>query len=238
MQPSHSAAVELYWIPLGAGGHSVRFNGRVFEAVAAASQHRRRCDLYHAALVVDLDGDRYTIELAPSPNADEASRGVVATGAVASRHAGRFRLFRYEVRSWRGGSIPDLGEAVGGPRRLSDDRQVARRLLDLVTTVPTPVWGRDELKTGEMWNSNSMTAWLIAATGISTDPLRPPPGGRAPGWDAGLEAARRARRANADTLMGPDSSRARRNASAHASSGHTIRPTSEASRTRLRRERG
>ena len=191
MQTSHTAAVELYWIPLGAGGHSVRFNGRVFEAFAAAIQHRPRCDLYHAALVVQLDGDRYTIELAPSPNADEPSRGVVATGAVGSARAGRFRLFRYEVRCWRGGSIPDLGEAVGGPRRLGSDCRVARRLLGLVTTVPTPVWGRDELKTGEMWNSNSVTAWLIAAAGLPTDLLRPPPGGRAPGWDAGLDVAHR-----------------------------------------------
>ena len=109
MQTSQTAAVELYWIPLGAGGHSVRFNGRVFEALEAARRHRRRCDLYHAALVVELDSDRYTIELAPSPNADEASRGVVATGAVGSRHAGRLRLFRYEVRCWRGGRFPDLG---------------------------------------------------------------------------------------------------------------------------------
>jgi hypothetical protein len=191
MQTSNTSVVELYWIPLGAGGHSVRFNGQVFEVIAAASQHRRRCDLYHAALVVGLDGDRYTIELAPSPNADEASRGVVATGAVGSRHAGRWRLFRYEVRCWRGGSIPDLGDAVDGPRRLSSDPQVARRLLTLAATVPTPVWGRDELNTGEMWNSNSMTAWLIAATGLSTDLLRPPPRGRAPGWDAGLEVAHR-----------------------------------------------
>jgi hypothetical protein len=191
MQTSNTSAVELYWIPLGAGGHSVRFNGQVFEAIAAASQRRRRCDLYHAAVVVELDGDRYTIELAPSPNADEVSRGVVATGAVGSRHAGWLRLFRYEVRCWRGGSIPDLGDAVDGPRRLSSDPQVARRLLALVATVPTPVWGRDELKTGEMWNSNSMTAWLIAATGLSTDLLRPPPRGRAPGWHAGLEVAHR-----------------------------------------------
>jgi hypothetical protein len=191
VQTSNTSAVELYWIPLGAGGHSVRFNGRVFEAIAAASQRRRRCDLYHAALVVELDGDRYTIELAPSPNADEASRGVVATGAVGSRYVGRLRMFRYEVRCWRGGSIPDLGDAVDGPRRLSSDPQVARRLLTLAATVPTPVWGRDELKTGEMWNSNSMTAWLIAATGLSTDLLRPPPRGRAPGWDAGVEVAHR-----------------------------------------------
>ena len=29
-------AVDLYWLPLGAGGHSVRLNGIVYEAVAAA----------------------------------------------------------------------------------------------------------------------------------------------------------------------------------------------------------
>jgi hypothetical protein len=166
-------------------------NGRVFEAIEAARRHRQRCDLYHAALVVGLNDDRYTIELAPSPNGDGASRGVVASGAVGSRYAGRFRLFRYEVRCWRGGSIPDLADAVGGPRRLSSDPAVARRLLDLTATVPTPVWGRDELKTGEMWNSNSVSAWLIASAGVPTDLLRPPPRGRAPGWHAGLEAARR-----------------------------------------------
>ena len=191
MQTSRTAAVDLYWIPLGAGGHSVRFNGRVFEAVVAARQHRERCDLYHAALIVELDGDRYTIEIAPSPDADEASRGVVASGAVGSRHAGWLRLFRYEVRCWRGGSIPDLAEAVGAPCRLTSDPRVARRLLDLVARVPTPVWGRDELKAGEMWNSNSVIAWLIAAAGLPTRQLRPPPGGRAPGWFAGLDVARR-----------------------------------------------
>jgi hypothetical protein len=191
MPASHSTRVELYWIPLGAGGHSVRFNGRVFEAIDAARRHRRRCDLYHAALVVELEGDRFTIELAPSPDADEASRGVVGTGPVGTRYASRLRLFRYEVRCWRGGSIPDLGDAVGGPRLLSSDPRIARRLVELPRTVPRPVWGRDELRAGEMWNSNSMTAWLIAAAGLPTDRLRPPPGGRAPGWDAGLEVARR-----------------------------------------------
>jgi hypothetical protein len=188
---SREAAVDLYWIPLGAGGHCVRFNGRVFEAIAAAHQHRRRRDLYHVALVAELDGEGYTIELAPSPNADEASRGVVGTGAVGSRHAGRLRMFRYEVRCWRGGTIPDLGEAVGGPRRLTAEPRVARRLLDLVATVPRPVWGRDELKAGEMWNSNSMIAWLVSAAGLPTGRLRPPGNGRAPGWHAGLEVARR-----------------------------------------------
>jgi hypothetical protein len=193
MQTSQTAAVDLYWIPLGAGGHSVRFNGRVFEGIAAARQHRQRCELYHAALAVELDGEDYAIELAPSPNADEASRGVVATGAVGNRYAGCLRIFRYEVRCGRGGSIPDLADAVGGARRLTTNPRGARRLLDLVAAVPMPVWGRDELKAGEMWNSNSMIAWLISSAGLSTDHLRPPAGGRAPGWHAGLAVARRSR---------------------------------------------
>ena len=195
MHTSRTTAVYLCWIPLGAGGHCVRFNGRVFEALAAAREHRHRCDLYHGALVVVLGGDRYTIELAPSPDADEAGRGVVATGPVGSRHAGWLRLFRYEVRCWRGGSIPDLAAAVGSPCWLSSDPRVARRLLNLVAAVPTPVWGRDELHTGEMWNSNSATAWLIATAGLPTALLRPPARGRAPGWRAGLEIARRTRSA-------------------------------------------
>jgi hypothetical protein len=195
MGTATAAAVDLYWIPLGAGGHCVRFNGQVFEAIAAARQHRQRRDLYHAALVVEVDGGRYTIEITPSPNADEANRGVVGTGAVGSRWIGWLRLFRYEVRCWRGGSIPDLGYAVGGPRRLTTDARVARRLIDLAAAAPRPVWGRDELRAGEMWNSNSMIAWLIATAGLPTGLLRPPPHGRAPGWDAGLQVARRSERA-------------------------------------------
>lgn len=189
-----SAAVDLYWIPLGAGDRCVRFNGRLFEAIESARRHRSRCDLYHSALVVELDGERYTIEVTPSPDADSASRGVVGTGAVGCRLAGRLRLFRYEVRCWRGGSIPDLGAAAHDPPRLSGDPRVARKLVDLVPQVPRPVWGRDEFQTGEMWNSNSVVSWLIAVAGLPTDRLTPPPHGRAPGWDAGLEVARRPRR--------------------------------------------
>src|SRR5688500_301642 len=185
------AAVDLYWIPLGAGGHSVRFNGKIYEAFAAARQHRAPCDLYHAALVVELAGDRYTIEIAPSPNADEASRGVVASGAVGSRYASWLRLFRYEVRCWRGGSIPDVAGSVGGRHRLSTDPRIARRLLGVAPTVPTPVWGRDELGAGEMWNSNSVVSWLLARAGVDIQQMQPPYRGRAPGWNAGLVVARR-----------------------------------------------
>jgi hypothetical protein len=118
MASMSSATVALYWIPLGAGGHCVRLNGRIYEALVAARERRRRCSLYHAALVIEVDGERYTVEIALSPDADEASRGVVGTGAVGSRRLGRLRLFRYEVRCWRGGSIPDLAYAVGGSCRM------------------------------------------------------------------------------------------------------------------------
>jgi hypothetical protein len=186
-----TASVELYWIPLGAGGRSVRFNGRVFEAIAAACQRRPRCDLYHAALVVSLDGQRYALELAPAFGGSRASRGVVKTGAVGSRLLGWSSLFRYELRCWRGGTIPYLGFAVGGPQTLTSDPLTASRLLDGVARVPTAVWGRDELHAGEMWNSNSVVAWLIATAGIGTDALHPPRGGRAPGWGAGITVASR-----------------------------------------------
>ncbi|HEY6692225.1 MAG TPA: hypothetical protein VI006_05200 [Solirubrobacteraceae bacterium] len=199
MPAFRAAAVDLFWIPLGAGGHSVRFNGRVFEAVEAARHRRPRCDLYHAALVVELDGDRYTIEVAPSPDVDEASRGVVGTGAVGSRYLGWMRLFRYEVRCWRGGSIPDLTFAVRPQRTLTTDARIARLLLELVPAVPRPVWGRDDFGAGEMWNSNSVVAWLIATAGLPTGRIGPPSRGRAPGWSAGLHVARRSGTAGAGT---------------------------------------
>jgi hypothetical protein len=188
---AHPSAVDLYWIPLGAGGHCVALNGRVFEAIDAAHRRRPRCALYHAALIVTHDGEPYTIELAPAWGTKEPARGVVRTGAVGSRQLGRCRLFRYELRCWRGGSIPDLQYAIGPARRLSTDPAIARRLLESVTEVPAAVWGRDELRAGEMWNSNSVIAWLIARAGIPAEAVAPPAGGRAPGWQSGLAVAAR-----------------------------------------------
>jgi hypothetical protein len=186
-----TAAVDLYWLPLGAGGHFVRLNGRAYEAVTARLHRRSACDLYHSALQIELPEGTYVIEQTPVTDLSGEQRGVVAEGAVGSRWAGRFRIFRYEIRLWLGGHIPDVAEAVDSPRRLTIDEDRARRVLDVIPHIPTPVWGRDELGTGEMWNSNSVIAWLIAAAGIATDDLRPPPGGRAPGWQAGLVVARR-----------------------------------------------
>jgi hypothetical protein len=157
----------------------------------ARLERRDRCDLYHSALEVRVPEGRFVIEQAPIRPSDGAERGVVAEGPVAARAAGRFRLFRYEVRRWRDGIIPDIAEAVESPHRLSDDPDCARRLLALVPQVPTPVWGRDELRAGEMWNSNSLISWLIARGGLDVESIQPPLGGRAPGWRAGIVMARR-----------------------------------------------
>jgi hypothetical protein len=159
--------------------------------VASRLGRRPPCDLYHSALEVRIPEGRFVIEMTPILDNDGQDRGVVAEGAVGSRWAGRFRIFRYEVRRWYGGIIPDVNEAVESPRRLTDDPDVAQRVLDLVADVPTPVWGRDELGAGEMWNSNSLTSWLIARCGLPAEPIHAPAGGRAPGWHAGLVVARR-----------------------------------------------
>ena len=187
-----SSAIDLYWLPLGAGGHFVRLNGRIFEWLAARLEHRDRCDLYHSALDVHVPEERFVIEQAPAWG-EGGERGVVAEGAVGTRVAGRLRLFRYEIRRWRDGVIPDISEAVESPQRLSDDADRARRLLELVPHVPTPVWGRDELQTGEMWNSNSLISWLITRSDLDVESVNRPVGGRAPGWSAGIVVAKRQR---------------------------------------------
>ena len=186
------AGVDLFWLPLGAGGHFVRLNGRVFEAIVARLEKRTTNDLYHSALAVRVPDGEFVIEMAwPIPDGNGVLRGVVAEGAVGTRRARSLSIFRYEVRRWRDGVIPDLDEAVESPQRLTDDPLLAQRIFELVPEVPTPVWGRDELRTGEMWNSNSLISWLIARSGVGVDAVHPPAGGRAPGWRAGVVLARR-----------------------------------------------
>ncbi|GGC55191.1 hypothetical protein IEU95_08935 [Hoyosella rhizosphaerae] len=183
------ASIDLYWLPLGAGGTVVRWNGRLYEALSARRNHRPTADLYHAALLVTEHGHTFSIEMGPVWNLKEAQRGVVRVGPVGARWLGRFRLFRYEIRCWRDGRIPDLAEAVDGPRRVSTDEVHAATILKLVHSAPTLTWGRDELQVGDMWNSNSLVSWLLARTGLDTSAITPPENGRAPGWDAGLALA-------------------------------------------------
>lgn len=181
----------LLWLPLGAGQPVVERSGRAYERLCAWRDARAPLALYHAALEVTTPTARYAIELAPVPDRDGRARGVVGEGAVGSRWLGGLRWFRYELRCWRDGVIPDRDLAGTEPRRLSEDPERVARLLGLLPAVPHPVWGRDELGLGEMWNSNAAVSWLLATSDLLTPTTRPPPGGRAPGWDAGVALAAR-----------------------------------------------
>jgi hypothetical protein len=191
MSSTQSAAVTLYWIPLGSGGHVVRWNGKLYEAIRARIEHRSPLALYHSALSLVLGERSYAIEVTPIPDEFGVRRGVVGTGPVGSRWLGRLRIFRYEVRCWSEGEIPDSADPETQIVTVSDDSDVAQRVLESLPDVPTPVWGRDELSTGDMWNSNSVVSWALAVAGVDVEKLQLPAGGRAPGWDAGVEVAHR-----------------------------------------------
>jgi hypothetical protein len=184
-----AASVDLYWLPLGAGGHVVRWNGRIYERWSAWREHRPPSDLYHSGLMVSADEITYAVEMGPVWNVSDSGRGVLCEGPVGSSQLGRLRAFRYEVRCWPGGHLPDVAEAVASPVRVTDDPATVTALLEVLKQVPPLVWGRDELGTGDMWNSNSVVAWALARTGHDMNSIRPPTGGRAPGWRAGLVLA-------------------------------------------------
>ena len=110
------AWVDLYWLPLGAGGWFVRTNGRLYERLSAWRGHRPSSDLYHSALMVRADDVTYAVEMGPVWNVADDDRGVLCEGPVGSYGLGRLRPFRYEVRCWAGGRIPEVtllfGEAL------------------------------------------------------------------------------------------------------------------------------
>ncbi len=187
---SAPASVEILWIPLGAGQRVVKWSGRIFEALVAAVEHRDRADIYHAALRVTVPEGTYVIEMAPIRDDRGNERGVVAEGAVGMKWLSRFRLFRYEIRCWLAGVIPDANEATKTICVRIDIEQ-ARLLLELLPSVPRGVWGRDQLNADDMWNSNSVVSWLLTRGGVDLAEMSLPPGGRAPGWSAGIVAASR-----------------------------------------------
>ena len=170
------ASVDLFWLPLGAGGHVVRWNGWLYERWAARRENREPEALFHCGLMLRLEDATYAVEMGPVWNVADAERGVLVEGPVGSRWLGRFRAFRYEIRCWPGGCIPDVGEAVDSPVRTTEDPTSVAAVLDVLHEIPALTWGRDELGTGEMWNSNSAVAWALARTGQDMGAILPPQG--------------------------------------------------------------
>jgi hypothetical protein len=186
-----TSTIDLFWIPLGAGGSGlVRASGRLYESITARRESRPPMALLHTALLLYLPEGRFVVEtMWPSPDTHLAARGVVLQGDVGGRLVGLLPWFRYEIRCWRDGVLPDAAEAIGGPQTISDDIVPARRLLQEARRAPALVWGRDQMAAGEMWNSNSVISWLLTRVGLPIDDIRPPAGTRAPGWDAGIVIA-------------------------------------------------
>lgn len=129
----------------------------------------------------------------PQPDRNGEARGVVREGPVFASWLSFTRVFRYEVRCWPNGSLPDAEAASGGPRLVSDDVAIAERLLALTEMVPSLTWGRDVSGVGDMWNSNSVISWLLARSGVEMSGICAPDGGRAPGWEAGITVAQKTR---------------------------------------------
>ena len=164
---------------------------RWWERYRATREHRRPQQLFHAALEVVTHATPYVIELAPAWGSGSGYRGVVATGPVGFGCLGRSRIFRYEVRCWPNGVIPDRTFAVEPGLRFSLTDTSAEHLVHTVAKVPTFVWGRTVPGTDDMWNSNSVIAWLLLTAHVDASRIAPPEGGRAPGWRAGIVAAQR-----------------------------------------------
>ena len=182
------AEVQLWWLPVGAGGHVVIHTSRWWERLHALLEHRPEQPLFHSALIVICAQEEYVIEMAPAWGQHSPSRGVVADGPVGLRWLGRFRLFRYEVRCWRRGILPDRQYAVESPVVFPLTEAAATDLMAHTATVPSHVWGRPIDGSADMWNSNSLTSWLLQASGIDATRIGPPRSGRAPGWAAGIPA--------------------------------------------------
>src|ERR687898_155851 len=83
------AAIDLYWIPLGAGQHVVRLSGKLFEATSAWLHQRPRFDLYHSALVVVVAEGRFVRARRGRPRARQARPRSGAIGPTSRLGQGR-----------------------------------------------------------------------------------------------------------------------------------------------------
>ena len=197
-QNQWSGAVDLYWIPLGADAHVVRVTGKLFEAASAFIQGRARWRSLPLSAERPRSGRALRDRTGARSDRNGVARGVVAEGPVGARWAGRFRLFRYEIRRWHDGDIPDIRPQSAVPCALPaillrSTSSTSCRRYRLRCGVAT------SSLTGEMWNSNSVVSWVLAR-GVDAAMVHPPAGVRAPGWHAGVINAARSSDPNVDDL--------------------------------------
>ena len=170
-----ASGIDLYWLPLGAGGHSVRLNGLVFEAIAArlAAPGPPTSTTRRSRSTCRRDGrDR-----AGAGVGRERRPGRRRRGSVGTRAAGRFRLFRYEVRRWRDGVIPDLAEAVESPRRLSDDRDLRAAVARARAGVADASLGSRRAAHGRDVELELAHLLAVVRSGLDVDSIRLPRAG-------------------------------------------------------------
>lgn len=184
---TETSFVDILWMPVAAGtGSRLRlWSLAAWEALDAFAHRRKRASLYHSALKVRTsDAVDFTVELTPVFGFEPTPPAM--TGPVGFRGADRFRLFRYQMRCIRAETLPDE-EWVVSQSRLSTDGSVADRIVVAAADVPPLTWGRRPRGCSEMWTSDSAIAWLLRRVGLDAAAVRIPEGGRAPGWQAGLE---------------------------------------------------
>ena len=86
-------SIELWWLPVGAGGCVVKRTSRFWELPCAARDRRRPQPLFHAALELYLADHRYVIEMTPAWGKPSEARGVIGQGPVGLKILGQLRLF-------------------------------------------------------------------------------------------------------------------------------------------------
>lgn len=153
--------------------------------------------LYHAALEVQVpegrECPRYVIEMQNhlADPAEASAKGQVSAGNFGAAVLGPVVTSvagpQYGIRKWRNGEIEggnDPAVAHPGRRILSRDCQQARRILELVASVPTNDYSTD-------WTSNSVVSWLLEKAGLNPGGLSPPVGGLTPNSQSGINEARK-----------------------------------------------
>jgi|SRR5215207_3439158 len=138
------AAVDLYWLPLGAGGHFVRLNGRLYEALAARLERRPARDLYHSALQVEVPEGNVRDRAGPfttgaarsaasSPRAPSALAGQADFGSSATRSgSGRVATYLMSPRP----STARGGSAMRRTKRMTDTKGFVVRIRPPGTMTP------------------------------------------------------------------------------------------------------